>query len=116
MVPAAVRTHFPKRVNARQMFREDFAPEAPADPDARGIGARKDKRGHVADARVGHHPDVLEAVHHSRRGDLLVLFVLQVGILPKNGGRLPRFFRPPIEPCQKMGELQIARGLQPEAK
>jgi len=33
---------------------------------------------------------------------------LQVGILPKNGGRLPRFFRPPIEPCQKMGKFQVS--------
>ncbi len=24
----------------------------------------------------------------------------------ENGGRLPRFFRPPIEPYQKMGKLQ----------
>ena len=24
----------------------------------------------------------------------------------ENGGRLPRFFRPPIESCQKMGETQ----------
>ena len=93
----------------RQMFREDFALDVAVYPHRGEIRAGADKRGHVADARVGHHPDVLESVHHSRRGDLLVLFVFQVGILPKNGGRLPRFFRPPIEPCQKMGELQIAR-------
>ena len=88
------------------MFREDFALDVAAYPCRGEIRAGKDKRGHVADARVGHHPEVLEAVHHSRRGNLLVLFVLQVGILPKNGGRLPRFFRPPNEPYQKMGKLQ----------
>jgi hypothetical protein len=29
----------------------------------------------------------------------------QVGILPKNGGRLPRFSTPPSEPNQKMGNV-----------
>ena len=34
------------------------------------------------------------------------VFVLQVGILPKNGGRLPPFFHPPTVRTQKMGKLQ----------
>jgi len=34
------------------------------------------------------------------------LLILQIGILPKKGGRLPRFSTPPSEPNQKMGKLQ----------
>ena len=61
---AAVRTHFPKRVNARLM------------PSARAAG-----RDHAAVVSV--HEDVPA---------LLVLFVFQVGILPKTAGGCRAFF------------------------
>ena len=47
---------------------------------------------------------------HGAVTSLSCLF-FQIGILPKNGGRLPRFFRLPIQPCQKMGKLQVLTGL-----
>ena len=45
-----------------QMFREDLVPDVPPDPHGGEVGRREDERGHVADARVGHDADVLEAV------------------------------------------------------
>ena len=48
-----------------------FAPDAAAYPCRGEIRAGKDKRGHVADARVGHHPDVLEAVRLFDEADRL---------------------------------------------
>ncbi len=55
--------HFAKPLSeVRQMFREDFAPDAAAYPCCGEICAGEDEGDHVAYARVGHHADVLEAV------------------------------------------------------
>lgn len=56
----------------RQMFREDFALDVAAYPYRGEICAGKDKRGHVADARAGHHHDVLEAVRLLDEADRLL--------------------------------------------
>ena len=65
--------HFAKSLSeARQMFREDFAPDVAAYPHRGEICAGEDKRGHVADARVGRHPDVLEAVRLLDEADRLL--------------------------------------------